>query len=68
VLKGLWRWLGEDVTNHQCHPTAEDFCYCFVVFEAQLNQEPYTVADRLRVKERLDREEARLRFPKPDAG
>ena len=60
MLKGLWRWLREDVTYHHCHLTAEDLCCWFVVFEAQLNQEPCTVADRLRVEERLDLEEERL--------
>jgi hypothetical protein len=68
VLKALWRWLGEDVTAHHCRPTAEDLCCSFVVFEAWLNQEPYTVADSLRIEERLDPEKERLRFPKPDAG
>jgi hypothetical protein len=31
-------------------------------FEARLNQDPCTVADRLWVKDRLDPEEEKLRF------
>jgi hypothetical protein len=38
------------------------------VFEAKLNQEPCTITDRPRVEKRLDPEEKRIRFPKPDAG
>jgi hypothetical protein len=33
-------------------------------FEARLNQDPCVVADRLSVKERLNPEEEKLRFPR----
>ncbi len=62
-VEALWRWLGEDVTYHHCHATAEDLTWRVAAFETQVNQEPCTVADRLWVKDRLDPEE-KLRFPK----
>jgi transposase len=61
-VEALWRWLREDITYHHCHRTAEDLSRRVAAFEAQLNQNPCTVADRLWVKDRLDPEEERLRF------
>ena len=63
-VEALWRWLREDVTYHHCHRTAEDLSRRVAAFEARLNQEPCTVADRLCVKDRLDPEEEKLRFSK----
>ena len=61
-VEALWRWLREDVTYHHCHRTAEDLSRRVAAFEAQLNRDPCTVADRLWVKDRLDAEEEKLRF------
>ena len=61
-VEALWRWLREDVTYHHCHRTAEDLRRRAAAFEAQLNQDPCTVADRLWVKDRLDPKEEKLRF------
>ena len=62
-VEALWRWLREDVTSHHCHPTADDLSHRVAAFEARLNQDRCTVADRLRVKDQLDPEEEKLRFP-----
>ena len=71
-VEALWRWLREDVTYHHCHPTAEDLSRRVAAFEARLNQDRCTVADRLWVKDQLDpEEEEKLRFvplgPQPSA-
>ena len=63
-VEALWRWLREDVTYHHCHVTAEDLTRRVAAFEAQANQQPYAVADRLWVKDRLDPDEEKLRFSK----
>ena len=62
-VEALWRWLREDVTYHHCHPTADDRSRRVAAFEARLNQDRCTVADRLWVKDQLDPEEEKLRFP-----
>src|SRR5690242_17433176 len=64
AVEPLWRWLREDVTYHHCHPTAEDLIRRVAAFEADVNADPYVVADRLWVKDHLDPEEERLRFSK----
>jgi transposase len=61
-VEALWRWLREDVTYHYCHPTSEDLRRRVGAFEAEINQDPCAVADRLIVKDRLDPEEEKLRF------
>ena len=64
-VEALWRWLREDVTYHHCHRTAEDLSRRAAVFERRLNQDRCAVAGRLRrVKDQLDPEEEKLRFPK----
>jgi transposase len=63
-VEALWRWLREDVTYHHCHATAADLTRRVAAFERRLNQNPFAVADRLWVKDHLDPEEERLRFPK----
>jgi transposase len=63
-VEALWRWLREDVTAHHCHADAADLSRRVAAFEARVNREPYVVADRLWVKDRLDPEEEKLRFPK----
>ena len=61
-VEALWRWLREDVTYHHCHATAEDLTRRVGAFEAKVNQDPYAIADRLWVKDRLHPEEEKLRF------
>ncbi len=61
-VEPLWRWLREDVTYHHCHATAEDLTRRVAAFEANTNQDPWAVADRLWVKDHLDPEEEKLRF------
>ena len=62
-VEALWRWLREDVTYHHCHATVDDLTRRVAAFEAQVNQDPCAVADRLWVKDHLDPEEEKLRFP-----
>ena len=52
----------EDVTYHHCHATLDDLTRRVAAFQARINQEPCTLADRLGLKERLDLEEEKLRF------
>ena len=61
-VEELWRWLREDVTYHHCHASADDLTRRAGDFEARLNQDPFVIADRLWVKDRLDPEEEKLRF------
>jgi transposase len=61
-VEALWRWVRENVTYHHCHATAEDLIRRVAAFEAELNQYPYAIADRLWVKDHLDPEEEKLRF------
>ena len=63
-VEALWRWLREDVTYHHCHTSAEDLTRRVAAFETRINKDPFTVADRLWVKDQLDPEEEKLRFPK----
>jgi transposase len=60
-VEPLWRWLREDVTYHHCHATAEDLIRRVATFETIINQDPYTIADRLWVKDHLDPTEEKLR-------
>ena len=62
-VEALWRWLREDVTYHHCHASAEDPTRRAADFETRLNQDPYVIADRLWVKDHLDPDEEKLRFP-----
>ncbi len=54
--------LREDVTYHHCRATADDLTRRVAAFEARVNQNPCTVADRLWVKDHLNPEEEKLRF------
>jgi hypothetical protein len=63
-VAALWRWLREDITYHHCHTTAEDLIRRVAAFETRLNQSPFAVADRLWVRDQLDPDEEKLRFPK----
>ena len=62
-VEALWRWLRDDVTCHHCHATADDLTRRVAAFEAQVNQDPCAVADRLWVKDHLNPDEEKLRFP-----
>jgi transposase len=62
-VEALWRWLREDVARHHCHATADDPARRVAALEAQVNQQPYAVADRPWVKDRLDPEEEKPRLP-----
>jgi transposase len=60
-VEALWRWLREDVTYHHCHPSRDDLTRRVAAFQARINQEPFVLADRLWIKDRLDPEEEKLR-------
>ena len=59
-----WRWLREDLTFQHCHATADDLIRRVATFETRINQALYAVADRLKVRDRLDPEVEKLRFSK----
>jgi transposase len=61
-VEALWHWLREDVTYHHCHASPDDLTRRVADFEVRLNREPFVIADRLWVKDRLDPEEEKLRF------
>jgi len=61
-VEALWHWLREDVTDHHCHASAEDLTRRVADFEVRLNRDPFVIADRLWVKDRLDPHEEKLRF------
>ena len=61
-VEALWRWLRADVTSHHGHASTEDLTRRVAAFAARLNRDPFTVADRLWVKDHLDLEEEKLRF------
>lgn len=62
-VEALWRWLREDVTYHHCHVASQDLTRRVAAFEARINQDPCALADRLWVKDRLNPDEEKLRFP-----
>jgi transposase len=62
-VEALWRWLREDVTYHTCHASVQDLERRVAGFAARINRDPYEIADRLWVKDQLDPEEEKLRFP-----
>ena len=61
-VEALWRWLREDATYNHCHATADDLTRRVAAFEARINHDPRTVADRLWVKDHLDPEKEKPRF------
>ena len=61
-VEALWRWLREDVTYNHCPATADDLIQRVAAFEARINQDPCTIADRLWVKDHLDPDEEKLRL------
>jgi hypothetical protein len=62
-VEALCRWLREDVTDHHCQAPVDDLTRRVAAFEAQVNQDPCAVADRLWVKDHLDPEKEKLRLP-----
>jgi transposase len=63
-VEALWHWLREAITYHHCHASADDLTRRVADFEARLNRDPFVIADRLWVKDRLDPDEEKLRFSK----
>jgi hypothetical protein len=63
-VEALWRRLREDVTDHHCHSSPEDLTRRGAPFETRINTDPWARADRLWVKDQLDPEEEKRRFPK----
>jgi transposase len=61
-VEALWRWLRENVTHNHCHDTAEELIARVTAFTANINLNPYVLADRLWVKNELDPEQEKLRF------
>jgi transposase len=61
-VEALWPWLREDVTYHHCHASTNDLTRRVAAFEVRLNRDPFVIADRLWVKDRLDPNEEKLRF------
>jgi len=61
-VEALWRWLREDVTYHHSHASAEDLTRRAGDFEVRLNRDPFAIADRLWVKEKLAPEEGKLSY------
>jgi transposase len=62
-VEALWRWLREDVTYHHCHSSPDDLTRRVAAFETRINTDPCALADRLWVKNQLDPEHEKLRFP-----
>lgn len=61
-VEALWRWLREEVTYNHCHPTGADLIARVAEFEHRINKNSKALADRLRVKEKLDPKEEALRL------
>lgn len=63
-VEALWRWLREDVTCNHCHASLDDLQSRVAEFQARVNQNPITLADRLALKEHLHPSEEKLRLSK----
>lgn len=63
-VEHLWSWLREEVTYHHCHADQEELIERVAAFEAQINQDPGQVADRLWVQNHLDPAVEKLRVPR----
>lgn len=61
-VEALWKWLRQDVTSNHCHDTRDELCADVDAFEQRINADPYQLADRLWVKDRLVLEEEQLRL------
>jgi transposase len=60
-VEELWRWFRSVVTHSQVHDTAAELVEHALEFLNDINQDPYTIADRLVVKTALDPEVEKLR-------
>ena len=63
-VEALWHWLREEVTYLHCHTTRDELIERVAAFEKAINHDPYTVADRLWVRDELDPDEEKLRSPR----
>ncbi len=63
-VEALRRRLREDVASRHGHAGAEDLTRRVAAFAARLNRDPFVIADRLWVKDRLNPNEEKLRFSK----
>jgi transposase len=63
-VEALWRWFREEVTYNHCHVTRSDLIDRAAAFEKTINLDPYTLADRLWVKDEIDPAEEKLRMSK----
>jgi hypothetical protein len=61
-IEGLWKWMREDVTQHQCYSSLTDLFHACKNFIDQINQNPLTVIDRLWPRFELDPEVEKLRI------
>ena len=62
-VEALWRRLREDVASHHGHAGAEGLTRRAGVFGAA-EPRPFVIAERLRVKDRLNTNEEKLRSSK----
>jgi transposase len=60
-VEHLWQWMREDITYHTCYETKSELISQAEDFQQKINAEPYALADRLWVKDRLDPDEEKLR-------
>jgi transposase len=60
-VEHLWHWLREDVTYHTCYDQKADLIAQVDRFQARINADPISLADRLWVKSHLDPREEKLR-------
>lgn len=60
----LWQWLRQEVTFDQCHEELKELRERIALFEADIHNEPFAVADRLVVKTVLDPHEEERRLSK----
>ncbi|MBF0289347.1 MAG: hypothetical protein HQM14_16135 [SAR324 cluster bacterium] len=60
-VEELWRWLREEVTNFFCHATQQQLIQDVKIFQENINQTPFKVADRLWRTVSLDQDIEKLR-------
>jgi hypothetical protein len=61
-IEGLWKWLREEVTQHQCYETMRGLFDACKAFVDRINQDPLAVVNRLWARFELDPELEKLRF------
>ena len=60
-IEGLWKWMREEVTQHECHKTTRDLFDACKAFIDGINQVPQSVIDRLWPRFELDPKVEELR-------